>query len=517
MPLLQRLNRPVVAIVAVTALAGVLRFAHLEQPPDFVFDEVYYPKAACILVGWSDGVCHIDSNDEKYWRENKWDVGSWVHPPLGKWQIAMGIKAFGMTPLGWRFTSALAGTLVVLFTAVMAQLLFGKAVWTFVAGLLIATENLNVVMSRTALLDVHLEMWVVLGFLCLLLDRRWIERRDAATESPLDLVPAAVPDPGGMIAVAEPSPPPPVASPILRPLRIAAGAAFGAAAAVKWSGAMALVAAFILVYMWETTRRLRPDQTVGRAFGRAITRETLGVVIAFVFIPIVVYMATWIPWFHHFGWSWDRWMDNLGASIDFHRHGIQWTALDPKTGVATPTHPYYARAWKWILDLRPTSFYVKDIGPDIEQVLAIGNPFVFWASVVAIPAVAVMWYRLRDWRAGFIVVAFAGQYLPWFAVTRPTFFFYVLPLTPFMILGITYVLQRAADATIVVRDPETGGVATNPETSEPAISRAYVYRPFVFAYLIAVIGVFIWFWPVLTAGRISDLHWRTIVWFNAWI
>ena len=25
------------------------------------------------------------------------------------------------------------------------------------------------------------------------------------------------------------------------------------------------------------------------------------------------------------------------------------------------------------------------------------------------------------------------------------------------------------------------------------------------------------FWPVLTAGRISDLHWRTIVWFNAWI
>jgi hypothetical protein len=27
----------------------------------------------------------------------------------------------------------------------------------------------------------------------------------------------------------------------------------------------------------------------------------------------------------------------------------------------------------------------------------------------------------------------------------------------------------------------------------------------------------VWFWPVLTAGRISDLHWRTIVWFNAWI
>jgi dolichyl-phosphate-mannose-protein mannosyltransferase len=515
-PLLSRLNRPVVAVLAVTAIAACIRFVHLQQPPSFVFDEVYYPKAACILVGWSDDTCRIESNDEKYWRQQKWDVGSWVHPPLGKWEIALGIEAFGMDPWGWRFTSAVAGTLVVLFTAVTAQLLFGKPIWTFVTGLLIATEHLNVVMSRTALLDVHLELWVVLGFLFLLLDRRWIEARSAELPAPVAPGTWAL-EAGDPFAVPQPLPPPPVASPILRPWRIAAGVAFGAAAAVKWSGAMALVGAFVLVYMWETTRRREGGQTLGDALGRAITRETLGIVIAFVFVPVAVYMATWIPWFHHFGWSWGRWMDNLTASFDFHRHGIQWTALDPKTGVSTPTHPYYARAWKWIIDARPTSFYVKDVGPDIEQVLAIGNPFIFWASVVAIPAVSVMWYRLRDWRAGFIVVAFAGQYLPWFAVTRPTFFFYVLPLTPFMILGITYVLERASDATIVVRDPETGGVATNPETGEPAISRAYVYRPFVVAYLIAVIGVFIWFWPVLTAGRISDLHWRTIVWFNAWI
>jgi dolichyl-phosphate-mannose-protein mannosyltransferase len=128
-----------------------------------------------------------------------------------------------------------------------------------------------------------------------------------------------------------------------------------------------------------------------------------------------------------------------------------------------------------------------------------------------------MWYRLRDWRAGFVFVAFAGQFLPWFLVTRPTFFFYVLPLTPFMVLGITYACRQASDATIVVRDRETRDVAINPETGEPAISKAFVYRPFVVAYVIAAVAIFIWFWPVLTAGRISDLHWRTIVWFNAWI
>ena len=518
MPLLSRLNRPVVAVVAVTVLAGVLRFIHLEDPHGFVFDEVYYPKAACILVGWSDQTCQIQSNDEKYWREQKWDVGSWVHPPLGKWEIALGIKAFGMNGWGWRFTSALAGTLVVLFTAMIAQILFGKPIWTFVAGLMLATEHLNVVMSRTALLDVHLELYVVLGFLFLLLDRRWIERRTAEADAALDrtATPAVAVVGSSLGAAFVATAAPPVPSPVIRPWRVAAGVAFGAAAAVKWSGAMALLAAFALAYMWETTRR-RDGRTLRSAFGRAITRESLGIVIAFVLVPLAVYMATWLPWFHHFGWSWTRWWENFTATIRFQRNGIQWTALDPKTGVYTPTHPYYARAWKWIIDARPTSFFVKDLGPDIEQILAIGNPFIFWASVFAIPAVAVMWYRLRDWRAGFIVVTFAGQYLPWFLVTRPTFFFYVLPLTPFMILGITYVLQKASDATIVVRDRETGDVATNPATGEPAISRAYVWRPFVVVYVIAVVLVFVWFWPVLTAGRISDLHWRTIVWFNAWI
>jgi hypothetical protein len=29
--------------------------------------------------------------------------------------------------------------------------------------------------------------------------------------------------------------------------------------------------------------------------------------------------------------------------------------------------------------------------------------------------------------------------------------------------------------------------------------------------------VFIWFWPILTAGLISDLRYPTIVWFPGWI
>ena len=83
-----------------------------------------------------------------------------------------GRQLFGMTPFGWRFSSAVAGTLIVTMVAILAQLLFGSALWTFVAGLLMAVESLNVVLSRSALLDIHLEFWVLAGFLLLLLDRR---------------------------------------------------------------------------------------------------------------------------------------------------------------------------------------------------------------------------------------------------------------------------------------------------------------------------------------------------------
>ena len=509
--LVSRLNRPVVAVIAVTILAAGIRFAHLSHPDGYVFDEVYYPKAGCILLGWSNKTCTVESDDEKYWRDRKWDVGSWVHPPLGKWEIALGIKTFGMREFGWRFSSAVAGTAVVLLTAVIAQLLFGSAVWTFAAGLLIAVENLNVVMSRTGLLDVHLEFWILLGFLFVLLDRRWLERRQGAADA------VAAPISHDDDPSVDPAAPAPVVSPVWRPWRFAAGAALGAGMAVKWSGAFALFAVLLIAMIWETSRRHRGAIGWPGAFGRAFGRESFGIVLALVLTPIAVYLLTWAPWMHHFGWDWHVWVKNMGETWRFHRNGIEWTKLDPDTQLLTPTHPYYARAWKWILLLRPISFYVKDYGPNTEQVLAIGNPFLFWGNVVAIPFVALAWRRLRDWRAGFLTIALLGQYLPWFLIGRPTFFFYVLPLTPFMVLGVTYVLREASDATIVVREPDTGEVALHPDTGDPAISTAHVYRPFVWVYAIAVVITFAWFWPILTAGRISDLHVRSIVWFRAWI
>ena len=284
---LQRLNRPVVAILAVTAIAGVLRFTHLSRPPELFFDENYYAKSGCILIGDSDKVCKVDSNDEHYWRDNKWDVGSWVHPPLGKWTIGMGEKLFGVTPFGWRFSSAVAGTLIVTMVAILAQLLFGSALWTFVAGLLMAVESLNVVLSRSALLDIHLEFWVLAGFLLLLLDRRWIDRRTPPE-------PESEPEPDdGEDGAERPrngsSPHAPERRSRSRSgVRGGSRPASRSAARSRSSGRARwpIIAALILSFAWETTRRRRQDVSLGRAFARAVRQESLGLLIAFVLLPV---------------------------------------------------------------------------------------------------------------------------------------------------------------------------------------------------------------------------------------
>jgi dolichyl-phosphate-mannose--protein O-mannosyl transferase len=493
------LTRPVAAVLLVSALGFTVRTWQLGSPADLYFDENYYPKAGCILIGGTDDYCRVDSDNEKYWRKEKWDVGSWVHPPLGKWSIGLGIKALGMDATGWRASTVVAGTLVVTLTAILTWLLFASVAWTYVAGTLIALEHLNVVLSRTAILDMHLELWILAGFVALVLDKRWLERRQERADR---------------AATGED---PPVHSPLWRPWRFAAGAALGAATAVKWSGTMALAGALLLTLIWEVGRRRRRGATAWRAFGTACAREALGVLLALLVLPALVHVATWLPWIHHFGWDWAKWWDTQGGAWRFQMEGgMQEFTKDPETGSLVLGHPYYARPWGWIILWRPISFYFQDVGAEMRQVLAIGNPMIFWGSAIAIPYLAYAWRRFRDWRAGFIFMGFAFQYVPWFFVARPTFFFYIAPATPFMVLAVVYLLRRFSDAFLVVREPD-GSVAVHPETGQPAISTAYIYRPFVWIYVAAAVLMFAWFWPILTAQQISDLRYPTIVWFPGWI
>ncbi len=515
---LRRLNRPVVAVVAVTAIAGGLRLYHLSTPTERIFDEHFYSKDGCMYAGYSPPECGIHGETEKYW-VGVWGESSWEHPQLGKWAVALGVMAFGNTSFGWRFPAAVAGTAGVALTAIIAQLLFGRPLWTFVAGLLLAVEGLDFVQSRTAMLDIFLTFWILLAFVFLLLDRRWIARKtgppppvpgpepdrvdvpepvsadvasgflepssvapDPAVREPVALEPV-----GAVATVVETESPEQPPSPIFRPWRLATGVAFGCAIATKWSGVNAILAAGLISIIWERTRR---KGTTRRPLWRAIQQESFGIVVFLVLVPIVVYVVAyarfWVQNGFDFAHFWN--LQESMASFHFHLQGI-----DPKTG--QPIHPYLSPAWKWILIGRPVVYYFTGPGTEVTD---LGNPAIFWGSLIALPYVAIQWWRKRDWVAGFVIVAGLGQYLPWFLVSRPQFFFYVLPIVPFFVLALTYMARDLA-------------------TVHLAGSRARPYLPVAVAFVITAVAAFVFFYPVLAAVPLSEKAWQARQWFGSWI
>ena len=172
--------------ILVTLLAAVLRFWNLGHPQALVFDETYYVKDAWTLLhngyesGWPEGAdADFVAGDTDIFLDEPAYV---VHPPLGKWMIALGMAAFGAdSAFWWRATTALAGTAAVLLLALVARRLLPSTIVAVIAAFLLAVDGNAIVMSRVALLDNWVMLFALLGFWFVLLDRgqaaRELERR----------------------------------------------------------------------------------------------------------------------------------------------------------------------------------------------------------------------------------------------------------------------------------------------------------------------------------------------------
>lgn len=476
-------QKAILVVLAATALAGILRGYRLGSPPEKVFDEVYYASDACWYTGEDYRDCGLESDVER----------SWVHPPLGKTIIGWGIDVFGNRPFGWRVAAAAAGTLTVALVGALAFLFTGSPVWAGAAALLIATENLHFVQSRIAMLDVFLAMFVVLGFLLLVADRKATQPREEQDLQRPELdEPDAMPEGSASVDedVSQSSQEASIGPPrrVLRPMRLAAGAAFGAAIAVKWSGVLALAAAPVLALAWERTRRKR--RGADHPVLRAIREEGLGLVLAFVVVPFVVYTASWIPWLQDRSFDFVEWFRHHGFMADYHLN-LSTIGDDGK-----PIHPYMSEAWTWFLLLRPVAYFWQGTDRTGTEILGIGHPLLFWGALLLIPYLAASWAGRRDWHAGAILVPILAQYVPWLLVQRPAFLFYLTPVTPFLALGTTYLLRDLAGLRL--RDTRVFAVGAG-------------------VVLLACVVVFAIFWPVLIGQTLSLETWRDKIWFDSWI
>jgi dolichyl-phosphate-mannose--protein O-mannosyl transferase len=364
----------VIAPILIALASFVLRVINLGLPKGFVFDEVYYVDGARDLLKY--GV-EIDGTNPEFI----------VHPPVGKWLIASGIKLFGDNEFGWRFASAVFGTLLILLFARLVHVLFYTPLLTALGAALMALDGLLLVHSRTALLDLFLTFFTLMGVLL------WHRNR-----------------------------------------HIWAGIVFGLAIGCKWSAVyFVAIVGLIAVY------RILIAHDIRKSFKLIAAK-----IAQYGLLPIFVYTLTWAGWFiSDRGWS-RQWSTNpLLSWLHYHSEMLNF-----HTGL-TQTHPYQANPWSWLIMGRPTSFFYaspKGCGAKdcAQEVLALGTPLLWWVGTIAVAVVVGYWIKSLihhriDAAATIVVIGLAAGYLPWFAMQQRTVFaFYAIVIQPFLILAIVY-------------------------------------------------------------------------------
>jgi dolichyl-phosphate-mannose-protein mannosyltransferase len=447
----------------VVAIAAILRFVHLGLPNRQVFDEVYYANEGQQMldhgVEWRteyDSAGHVTASFGDYV----------VHPPLGKWIIAAGIKVsqggwarpFGYdAAYGWRFAGAVCGTLAVLMITRIGRRMFRSTVLGCVAGLLMALDGFELVLSRIAILDIFVLFFALAAFGCVLLDRdqrrrRWLR----AIEQGLD------PTRNGRAGR------PRFGWDTVPWWRLAAGVMLGAGCAVKWSVIWYVPLFMLLILWWEAQLR----RTVGAPHPwRDALLDEIGWIAAMGVLVLATYLASWTGWFiTDTGWKRHYLRDQLGRHeypilgalqnlYYYHREMLSF-----HDGLISP-HPYQSWPWQWLILGRPVAFYWSG-DPNCggqscaAEILLLGTPALWWAFLPALFGTAWFGIARRDWRALPIWIGALAGIAPWFLweiSDRTMFYFYAAPAEPFLILAVVYVLGCLATKPGLVRVREAVG------------------------------------------------------------
>jgi dolichyl-phosphate-mannose-protein mannosyltransferase len=533
------------ATIGITLVAFLMRLWHLGTPKEFQFDETYYAKDAWSLLHFGYAQNYVDGANEKILAGTT--TGLWtgtpemvVHPEVGKWIIALGIKAFGMDPFGWRIASAVVGSLMIMVMIRLVRRMTGSTLLGVVAGLLLCFDGLEFVLSRLALLDIFIAFFTLCAVSCAVADRDWFRERLARRiDGPIGA--------GGWGPRV-----------LWRPWLLASGLCWGLAIGTKWTALYPLAAFGVMVFFWSAGAR--------RSFGvrlALLKSAVIDGVAAFVYLIVVagmVYTASWTGWLIHA----DAYEKTLSSTqyTQYSGNGHcgtgdqkeTWVDPDPNTEARWPTavepgkphasglagveqslrslwyyhqdvytfhthflncatHVYQSNPEGWLLLNRPVGVAADTgikpgdqgctapAGSDcLKQVLLLGTPLLWWGGIVAALYAVAMWLGGRDWRFGVAVVGIATTWLPWLLYDdRPIFSYYAIVTLPFLVLALALAIGKLIGHGREPSRRRTAGVVVSG------------------AYLVLVIVNFAWFWPIYTDALLTHASWLDRIWFSRWI
>jgi dolichyl-phosphate-mannose-protein mannosyltransferase len=486
-------------MLAVFLVSLSLRFWELERFNTFVFDEVYYAKFA---------------ND--YLTKTPFFN---AHPPLSQYIIAIGIAIgkhlpFGKTavnslagsmlsPWDYRWLNALTGSFIPLVVGALAYQLVRRRTFAFLAALFIACDGLLLVESRYALNNIYLVLFGILGQLFILKSveaegkKRWL-------------------------------------------WLVLAGIGFGASAAIKWNGLWFLFGTYlILICAWAVRliqRNLGDEEQSPEVNSNLLPPESpvqkltqlkfLEVILSLAVIPVLVYSISWIPHLH------------LNPTPNFWQMQTEILTYHQRIKSGPNVHPYCSAWYSWPLMLRPIVYFYKTISsnapsdpvlpplpigvnPVIFDVHAMGNPFLWWLSTLALLLVigvlvhrVLVWMETRRvasveaieqqrpilfpptaemWLALYLIVNWAANLLPWVKVTRCVFLYHYMGCSVFAALALAWWTDRW------LHSPQTR------------------LRGMGVTIIFLVLGAFIFWMPLYLGLPLSQMEWKIRMWLSSWV
>lgn len=155
-----------------------------------------------------------------------------------------------------------------------------------------------------------------------------------------------------------------------------------------------------------------------------------------------------------------------------------------------PPHHYQSTWWSWPVIGRPIWYFYEMAQGAQRGIFLLGNPAVMWGGLVAVAACALGWLRTREVRLGVAAALWIGGFAVWAIIPKSLgfYYYYFLPA-----IWLSVVLAVAIDRW-----------------------RTWL-RDWDEAYLVAVACLFVYFYPILTAGALAGpKSFARYAWFMDW-
>lgn len=452
----------------VTLLLGILFFAfvtrvyRLHLPEKYIFDEVYHAVTAKL----------ISKNDPRafeWWNPppEKDTAIDWLHPPLAKYTQATAISLFGANSFGWRISSALFGTGVILLIARLGLILTKNHSVSLLAALLASLDGLLLVMSRIAMNDIHVTFAILLTLLLYLRTKPFESKKVGEYQFVEYLLTG-----------------------------VGAGLAMGS----KWSGVFVLG----ILYLYESLHAIELFTIAKASKQKTDKYKKLGIwalkgLATLVVVPLVVYVLSYSQMFLQ--------GKDVQHFIDLHKQ-IWWYQSS-----LTATHDYQSTPSEWLINKRPVWFHVAYEPGKRGDIYAHGNSIVLWSGLAAVgyfslrilkrllnvtDAKKPLTTALKILRTplAFLLASYFAMWIVWVQSPRIMFFYHYTPAIPFLVILLSYGLVK---------------LSLLPEKQQP-LAQATVFTILSLSILYFFVFIPHWYGIPMKAAFVESVYFM----FNSW-